>query len=196
MATLRALDVGYGYTSDGQIYPLRGTGVGQMPTLEDVLGANIDGALLVNFKGNNVEEGHVLAARYADSDAPIWAVYGGAPPTQAAMAASEWPGFDRQTLKTCLIRYVLTGWTGRAPAVCADMTVAIPMDYTPYMWGWPHKFTRRMKTVGTEVILWGPYDGTGFSSGIDDVETLARVPDQFDGYIWTNRIEIIGPLLR
>jgi glycerophosphoryl diester phosphodiesterase len=197
MNYLRGLDLGFGYTSDGKTYPLRGTAVGQMPTLFEILGLGGDhGKLLVNFKSNRIEEGQILANRYGASGTSIWGVYGGSAPTQAALANSDWTGFDRQTLKSCLLRYALTGWTGRAPAVCAHMTVAVPMDYAPYLWGWPHKFTRRMRAVGTEVILWGPYDGSGFSSGIDDAETLARVPDRFDGYIWTNRIELIGPLLR
>ncbi|KAG1715127.1 (2S)-methylsuccinyl-CoA dehydrogenase [Nymphon striatum] len=38
--TLRALDLGYGYTSDGTTYPLRGTGIGAMPSLTEVLNAN------------------------------------------------------------------------------------------------------------------------------------------------------------
>ena len=40
MAYLRTLDLGYGYTADGgQTFPLRGQGVGMMPTLQEVLGA-------------------------------------------------------------------------------------------------------------------------------------------------------------
>ena len=34
------------------------------------------------------------------------------------------------------------------------------------------------------------------AAGIDDLETLALVPDTFSGYVWTNRIERIGPALR
>lgn len=197
MAYLRTLDLGYGYTTDGDTFPLRGTGVGDMPTLGEIFeSGDVSGQILVNFKGDRVREGVTLADRYKGTATPIWGVYGGDAPTRAAMDATDWTGFGRQSLKACLIRYALTGWTGRAPAACADMTVAIPMDYAPYLWGWPHKFTRRMKVVGTNVILWGPYDGSGFSSGIDDVVTLARVPDNFDGYLWTNRIEMIGPLLR
>lgn len=51
-----------------------------------------------------------------------------------------------------------------------------------------------MQNAGSDVILWGPYDGTGFSSGVDDANTWVRVPRGFDGYVWTNKIEVIGPL--
>ena len=33
------------------------------------------------------------------------------------------------------------------------------------------------------------------NAGVDSVDLLAYVPKFFDGYIWTNRIEIIGPAL-
>ena len=40
LAELKALDIGYGYTADGgKTYPLRGKGVGQIPTVEEALAA-------------------------------------------------------------------------------------------------------------------------------------------------------------
>lgn len=60
------------------------------------------------------------------------------------------------------------------------------------MWGRPHRFAQRLGAVGTIVVLAGPYDGTGFISSINDMESFADVPDAFDGYIWTDRI---GPLI-
>ncbi len=87
------------------------------------------------------------------------------------------------------------GWSGVVPRVCRNRVIAVPIDDAPPLWGWPHRFTRRMKEAGAAVILSGPYDGSGFSSGIDDAATLARVPARFDGCIRTNLIEQIGPLL-
>jgi glycerophosphoryl diester phosphodiesterase len=31
--------------------------------------------------------------------------------------------------------------------------------------------------------------------GIDSEAELRQIPDGFDGYVWTNRIEVVGPLL-
>lgn len=196
--TLRALDLGYGYTSDGTTYPLRGTGVGAMPSLTEVLNANLDGQILINFKSNRASEGKHLATLLQNPDhmSQVFGVYGGAPPTQAVIENTpQLRGFDKPALKSCLISYALIGWAGIVPEQCANRIIAVPMDYGPFLWGWPHKFTNRMKSAGTRVILWGPYDGSGFSSGVDDIATLARTPAQFDGLIWTNRIEIIGPAL-
>ena len=103
-------------------------------------------------------------------------------------------GYDRAGLTSCVLRYVLIGWSGIVPGACHGMILAVPMDYAPFLWGWPHRFTARMREAGTEVILLGPDDGSGFSSGIDDAATLARVPRGFEGLIWTDRIEVIGPI--
>ena len=47
------------------------------------------------------------------------------------------------------------------------------------------------------MILLGPYEsGDPGTAGIDTLEQLAQVPDGFVGYLWTNRIELIGPAWR
>lgn len=33
------------------------------------------------------------------------------------------------------------------------------------------------------------------AAGVDDQDALSRVPESFDGYVWTNRIELIGPAI-
>ncbi|MEJ6399326.1 glycerophosphodiester phosphodiesterase family protein [Yoonia sp. 208BN28-4] len=198
-AYLQSLDLGYGYTSDGETFALRGT-AGPMPSLRDVLTADLGGQLLINFKSNKAEDAAALDALLRDlpdTTAQVFGAYGGAEPTQAILAArADMRGFDRTTLRSCLIRYAAMGWSGYMPHACRNTLVAVPLDYAPYLWGWPHRFTRRMQAAGSDVILWGPYDGSGFSSGIDDAATLAQVPDHFDGYIWTNRAELIGPLMQ
>jgi glycerophosphoryl diester phosphodiesterase len=90
----------------------------------------------------------------------------------------------------------MPGWSGHVPAPCRNTLIAIPQDYAPFLWGWPHRLTKRLKAHGSDVILLGPYDGSGFSSGIETPEALARVPAGFDGYLWTNRIEVIGPRVK
>jgi glycerophosphoryl diester phosphodiesterase len=64
------------------------------------------------------------------------------------------------------------------------------------MWGWPNRLIERLHDAGSELILIGPYQaGDPGTAGIDDPALLDDVPDAFDGYLWTNRIEIIGPAL-
>ena len=72
----------------------------------------------------------------------------------------------------------------------------LPANIAPFAWGFPDRLVDRLKAYGSTVVLLGDYDGSGFSSGVDDVDTFASLPDRFDGAIWTNRIDMIGPLLR
>ena len=103
MSVLRTLDVGYGYTADnGRIFPLRGTGIGAMPTLQEVLTAFPDGKFLVNFKNRRIEEGEVLADILAAN--PQWqnsvfGVYGAAEPVAATLDRQpEMAGYDRKSV--------------------------------------------------------------------------------------------------
>lgn len=198
MAELRKLDLGYNFTSDGgQTFPLRGGDVGPMPTLTDVLDAELGGLLLINFKSRRESEGKALASLLNASThrKQVFGVYGGGPPTQAAIVGIDgMRGFDRASLKSCLLNYMALGWSGFMPPACNDMIVAVPMNIGPFLWGWPHRFTKRMNATGSDVILTGAYDGA-FTTGIDDAATLAKVATRFGGYIWTNKAEVIGPML-
>ena len=102
---------------------------------------------------------------------------------------------DKASVKACLLRYVLLGWSGYVPAACRNTLLPLPANIAPWVWGYPHRLTARMKAAGTDVILLGDWSG-GPSSGIDDMTDMDRVPRGFDGYVWTNRIEEIGPALR
>jgi glycerophosphoryl diester phosphodiesterase len=97
----------------------------------------------------------------------------------------------------CVVAYELTGWTGVVPEPCRNSVVLVPANLTWMVWGWPHKFTRRMEAAGSIVILLGPLEsGDMGTRGIDSLEELNAVPEKFHGYVWTNRIELIGPELK
>jgi glycerophosphoryl diester phosphodiesterase len=49
-----------------------------------------------------------------------------------------------------------------------------------------------MEKVDTRVVMVAG-DG-GFSEGFDRVEEFDRLPPRFSGYIWTNRIDVVGEL--
>lgn len=202
MAYLKSLDVGYGYTADGgKTFPLRGKGVGLMPTLDEVLAAFPDRQFIVNFKSNEAREGDMLAALLRENPAwrkAVWGAYGGDPPTLVAKAhLPELNIWTRGGLKACLMQYVALGWSGYVPAPCRTTQVMVPINIAPWLWGWPSRFQQRMANAGSQIILLGPYGaGDPGTSGIDDAATLAQVPPSFSGLIWTNHIESIGPLVR
>jgi glycerophosphoryl diester phosphodiesterase len=201
MAALKALDIGYGYTADGgKTYPFRGKGVGLMPTLDEVLARFPDRRLLINIKSDDPKEGDLLAARLA-AIAPerraLLAAYGGNQPI--ARLREKLPDLtvmSRGGLKRCMLRYIGYGWTGIMPEACRNTVVLLPVNIAPWIWGYPHKLPARFAAVGTRVYITGTLDDTGFSSGVDSAEMLARLPQGFAGGVWTNKIELIGPLAK
>ncbi len=202
MPFLKTLDIAYGYTADGgKTFPFRGQGVAMMPELREVLAAFPDDKFLVNFKSNEVREADMLAAVVASNPAwrdEVWGVYGGDPPT---LKAQELLGLDnawtRKSTMDCVLQYAGLGWTGYVPTPCRNTRIMMPINVAPWMWGWPNLFVQRMQSVGSQVILLGAFEaGDPGTSGIDTVEELAKVPFGFDGYLWTNKIEVIGPAVK
>jgi glycerophosphoryl diester phosphodiesterase len=202
LAYLKTLDVGYGYTADGgKTFPLRGTGVGMMPALEDVLAAMPDKRFIINFKSNAAREGHMLAgfvAAHPEWKAAVWGAYGGDAPVRSAKAKlpdiRAWGG---KQMIGCLTQYLGYGWTGIVPAACHDTMVMVPVNYAWLLWGWPNRFAQRMHDAGSEIILIGPYSpGDAGTSGVDTATEVAAIPTPFSGYIWTNEIGTVAPLLR
>lgn len=202
LAHLRSLDIGYGYTADGgKTFPLRGKGKGLMPELREVLAAFPNGRFLVNFKSNEEREGEMLGdlvATHPEWRAQIWGAYGGDAPTfKAGARLRGLKVWSRRGLTQCLIRYIALGWTGHVPEACRNTMVMIPINAAPWLWGWPNLFQQRMRDAGSEIILLGPYGaGDPGTAGIDTAEDFERVPAGFSGYVWTNRIELIGQLKR
>lgn len=201
MASLKTLDVGHGYTADGgKTFPLRGTGVGQLPELKEVLAAFPDGRFLINYKSREAREGDMLAALLEDHPewrGAIWSAYGGDAPTERANALiAGLNGYGAQQMKSCLLDYLKLGWSGYVPEACRNTHVMVPANLARFAWGWPHRFRARLEAAGSDIILIGPYSaGDVGSRGIDSVDELSLIPDGFDGYVWTNRIELIGPAL-
>ena len=202
MAYLKTLDVGYGYTADGgKTYPLRGTGVGMMPELSEVMTAIPNGRFLVNFKSNEAREGDMLRAFLEANpqwEGNIWGVYGGDAPTMRAKELlPDLAAWSRRGLMACLLQYEAYGWTGIMPSACHDTKVMVPINFAPFIWGWPNRFIQRLKDVGSEVILIGPYaPGDPGTSGVDTAADAALVPEQFPGLVWTNEIATIAPLIK
>ena len=94
---------------------------------------------------------------------------------------------SRAMLKKALIEYELTGFLGYVPESMHNMELHIPLKYAKYLWGWPHKFVKRMEAVNTRVVI---VRGDGaVSDGFDTKENLELIPDKYDGYVWTNRID-------
>lgn len=199
LAELKALDIGYGYSADGgKTYPFRGKGVGLMPSLDEVLETFPHQSFLIHIKSDDPAEGEQLAQRLSALSAEQrerLTVYGGDEPIAALHERlPDMRVMSRASMKSCLLPYFAIGWTGIVPEACAQTQLHIPENIAPWLWGWPDRFLNRMDRVDTRVILVG--DGGDFSSGFDTPQDLERLPTDYNGGIWTNRIDRIAPLLK
>jgi glycerophosphoryl diester phosphodiesterase len=169
-----------------------------MPSLDEVLGAFPERRFLIHIKSNDPDEGRRLAARLKSlprQQLHRLMVYGGALPVAVVRQQLDIPTMSGTTLKRCLIRYWLLGWSGYVPADCERSLLLVPANYASWLWGWPGLFLNRMQRHDSEVFLLGRFDGEDFSSGIDQSEDLTLLPAGFAGGVWTNRVHRIAPLL-
>jgi glycerophosphoryl diester phosphodiesterase len=60
-------------------------------------------------------------------------------------------------LKQCLVQYAAWGWIGYIPANCKRSMLMIPINYAPWLWGWPNRFLQRMMAANTDIFLLGDY---------------------------------------
>jgi len=199
MEELKKLDIGYGYTADhGKTYPFRGKGVGLMPTLDEVINKFPDKNFLIHIKSDDPSEGELLAQyleKFPKDKLEQLSVYGGDQPI--ALLKSHKPSLrvmSKQTMKSCLIPYLAVGWIGYVPTACENTQLHVPETMAKWLWGYPGKFLNRMEDSNTRVIL---VKGDGsWSEGFDRVEDLESLHDKYTGGIWTNRIDVIAPVIR
>jgi glycerophosphoryl diester phosphodiesterase len=188
---LRRLDLGYGYTSDGgQTFPLRGTGVGRMPTLPEVLAAFPNERFVIHDKDGDTTTalllGELLATLPSQRRAQL--TYWGPDIAVVRARAPEVQSYiyGRAELRACLSDY-LVGMllTGSLSDRCRQHVIGIPFDRLAGIPGWPHLILARAHQAGARV----------FVTDVDTPEQLAALIDlPLDG-IQTNRIEVIGSLV-
>lgn len=198
MAELKKLDIGYGYTFDhGNTYPFRGKGIGLMPSMSEVLARFPERSFLLHIKSNDPREGEQLAqylSTLSEKRLRQLTIYGGDRPIAALKEKlPQARVMSKATMKSGLIPYLIVGWTGYVPTALKHTQLHIPEKVAPWLWGWPNRFLNRMDKADTRVIVVGG-DGSDFSSGFDTPEDIKRLPPNYSGGIWTNRIDRIAPL--
>jgi glycerophosphoryl diester phosphodiesterase len=205
LAYLKTLDVGYGYTADGgRTFPLRGEGVGLMPTLDEVLNTFPDRRFLLHIKSNDPKEGVALSAKLRELPAArlhLLMVHGGARPIEVVRSRlPDMATMSPELEKRCLVSYLGLGWSGYVPITCRESMLLIPENVGPWLWGWPNKFVERMRQVGTSVFLMDKLTRdnykAGRSQGLSKLDDIRAIPKQYSGGIWIDSIETIGPALR
>ena len=199
---LRNLDVGYGYSADGgKTFPLRGSGRGLMTTLDEALRVFPNQRFMVQLKdgsaaGTNLV--HYINRRQPDAWKRI-ALFGDKPATTAVkVLRPDVPVIHDRRASKCTLGYLGTGWIGYVPASCRGGTLIVPVSLRNLVWGWPNRFLARMKKSDTQVMMIGSVSGLSSTSftRLDDPASLHALPTGFDGLIWTDRIEEVGPAAR
>jgi glycerophosphoryl diester phosphodiesterase len=183
---------------------LRGKGVGKMPTVEEGLAALPNTPLLFNFKSKNAAEAEqlytILKASGRDSAKIGDAFYGGreAGPILRIrhLMPYNWAFSTKDRTMDCTKAYVIYGWSGIIPESCVDGTLVVPVNYQWAFWGWPNRLIARMESVGARVIVFGPYERGKSNEGINTAAQLRDIPVGFNGMIWVEDIEAVGPALK
>jgi len=200
MSYLKTLDVGYGYTADGgKTFPLRGRGIGLMPTLAEVLTAFPDKRFLINFKsGPEDRDAELLAAylkRLPQAHPERLMVYGHH--SQVDRLRKLMPvirGFSKRRAKHCLKGYVMWGWAGHVPRASHNTWIGFPIGFRRFIWGWPNRLQARAAAAGSEIVVTGPSaHKSNPLGGINTLDDLRKVPPGFKGWVWTDKIEKINP---
>ncbi len=196
---LKNMDVGYGYTADnGLTYPLRGTGVGLLPSFDEVIQRFPDKQLLVHIRDDGIEIGELLLLKLKTLDKSQLAnisIYGN--DIAIDLIRNEYPeikALSAKLIKKAFIEYELIGWTGYVPKSMRNAELHMPIEYAKYLWGWPHKFKKRMDRVNTRIVL--VTKKGQWSGGFDTVEELKKLPKNYAGCIWTERIDKIGKIYK
>lgn len=199
MDDLRELDIGYGYTADGGMtYPLRGTGIGLMLSLDELLLSMPDRAFLINVKSNSAQDADAFFQFLAQHDVALNAetsLWSG--PRFAARSRVLNPDVrvgTRRAVKDCARGYISWGWTGHIPESCAEYGLVVPQHYEWLYWGWPRKMQSRFKNANIPVLLVGPVRGE--NEGVETLQQVDAIPEDFRGWIMTNKIEIVAPALQ
>ncbi len=197
LAELKALDIGYGYTSDnGKTYPFRGQFVGQMPTLSEVLTEFPDTAFMINLKSSSKNDAKALLEYMPGDEWRRISFMGHHAPLSIIKADNpDILYVTRKGTKDCLKTYLMIGWSGYVPKSCHNTYVTVPANLRHLAWGWPHRFEKRLNAVGSRSLLRGDLSGPS-AGGIDYAQDLERVPDGYTGIIFTNKIETVGPKLK
>ena len=188
---LKSLDIGYGYTHDGgSSYPFRGKFFGAMPTLDEVISMFKAKKLLINIKSNDMQEAELLTnylEKYNQETRKNITVYGsGNNIPYFSELNADIKTFSKQGVKACLKHYAISGWLAYMPKACHNTYVMLPKNIAPWMWGWPNRLEARLAAVNSKIILLGDHQKNKANSGID---YLDEIPKNFNGIIFTNRID-------
>lgn len=190
---LKTLDIGYGYTPDnGKTYPFRGKYVGKMPTFDEIMREFPDKKFLVDQKDTFDKTIKLLASllkKYPPQQRQnIYLFSSKELHTQLQQEIPEVQKIfpTRKEAKECLPEYLKMLFSGRINEACGKYAIGAPARHLKKFPGWPNLVLNQARKAGLKVYV----------ADVDSKEELEQVKDlPIDGII-SNRIEVIGPLLK
>lgn len=85
---------------------------------------------------------------------------------------------------------------GTVPKSCTNGVMLLTLDDLGYtLWGWPNRFLQRMAKVNVRVII-AEDVVDGQIKGLSDVTQYGEIADSYNGYIWVDNIQELGPALK
>lgn len=202
LAQLKALDAGYGYTADGgKTFPLRGTGIGAIPTVQEAVRAADTKPLVYRFMSDDAKEANLLAAALKAAGRDPVALGdgffgGGAPVARIRQLFPKAWAFSHAEAEACSSCYRRSGWLGIVPDACKGGTLFVPLNRTWLYAGWPNRLIARMEEAGARIIVTAPQgDDDTAPTGLDLPEQIREIPVGYNGFVWVDDIWALGPAL-
>ena len=81
------------------------------------------------------------------------------------------------------------------PKSC-DAGIVVPSDIRFLFWGYPNRLQARFADTTMGVMLMGPIFEDKPPNAINTLDDLKVVPTNWSGWVYTNKVEVIGPVLR
>ncbi len=191
---IKTLDMGYGYTWDqGKTYPFRGKFVGKIPLLSEVLSVLGKHKFLIHHKG---DEGDTL--KYAAEIIKgfplsvrknlLWYGLDAKKRRQLKelLPYSSVFMFTKKDIKKCGLWFLTTGLIGWVPSQCKGVLMAAPLRYFRKLGFLRGYIVDRIHGANSKIMI----------ADIESLEDFEEIKPYTIDAIWTNHIEIIGPLIK
>ena len=104
--------------------------------------------------------------------------------------------FSVNGARACASDYRVLGIWGSVPASCKNSSMLLKVSELGFtLWGWPNRFLARMEDANVRLII-AEDVVDGQVKGLTDVNQYGDIADSYNGYIWVDNIEELGPALR
>jgi glycerophosphoryl diester phosphodiesterase len=104
--------------------------------------------------------------------------------------------FSVASARQCAADYRLSGLWGSMPASCKNGAMLLTLDDLGItLWGWPNRLIARAADANVVLIVADSVEGDAVT-GLSDVTHYGDIAHSFNGYIWIDAINELGPALR